>query len=378
MQMLKRLPIVLIAASILWIATSTQAEDQPRTPPEQGRGAMLERLEKNLNEVGLNETQQEKVDRILSNAAEKLTQLRENSAGDLKTLRDQAGEVFRTTHAELNQVLTASQQEKLQSLMPRAGQDQQRSEDKKTEPKADDKPAKVKKSDKKKQDSEKVADKESAGDMEMSSKPPADMMADEKKPDPKPQTPETAKPKPAHPTDLVPSLAAVPESLAPGANAPNFNLKNLNGKSVSLQSQRGKPTVLIFGSFTSPTFRDKIASFDALNKDYRNKVNVILIYTREAYPNNEWDVQRNIDDQIRIAQHTTIEERTNMAKVTRDGLKIGLDILVDEMDDAATDAYAGTPNGCIVIDSAGKVVLRQRWADAHGVRAALDETLRAR
>jgi peroxiredoxin len=283
---------------------------------EAGRGAMMDRLERTLHELDLSATQKDKIDGILAVAGEKIDALREKSRNDLTTLAKDAAEVYRDTRSQAESVLTRKQLREFRQKMP----------DRATVPE---------------------------------NTPPA---APDKKPDVKPAT------KPA-PT---------PEKIAVGAAAPNFVLKNLDNKSVSLLNLRGKPTVLVFGSFTSPTFRDKTAAFDAVRKDYRNKANVLVIYTAEAYPNNEWDVQRNIDEQIRVAQHTSLDERVKMAKLTRDGLKIDTEIVVDDIDDGVAKAYDAMPNGCVILDAAGKIIAKQQWANEHATRVTLDEALRAK
>jgi peroxiredoxin len=281
-----------------------------------GRGAMIDRLERTLHELDLSDRQKDKIDGILALAGERIDALREKSKNDLTTLAKDAAEIYRDTRSQAESVLTQQQLREFRAKMP------------------DRTPA-------------------------PESTAPATSV---KKPDVKPAT----------------NPAPAPERIAVGAAAPNFVLKNLDNKPMSLLSLRGKPTVLVFGSFTSPTFRDKTAAFDAIRKDYRNKANVIVIYTAEAYPNNEWDVQRNIDEQIRVAQHTSLDERVKMAKLTRDGLKIDTDILVDDIDDGVAKAYDAMPNGCVILDAAGKIIAKQNWANEHATRVTLDEALRVK
>ncbi len=350
------IPLLLACAMVLSALGVVRAEEPKTPPPERGRGAMVERIKNNLAQLDLTPDQQSKADEILADAAQQLMKLREESKGDLEALRDKAGGVFQGVRQKLQDVLTPAQQKKFQELMPRPRPEGPPPEKKpeapmpesKVEPKPDSKP-----------------DPKPAG-MTM-----GDMMGD------KSPTQKAPAPQPVAASSAAVANAADTQ-FAPGTPAADFRLKNLDGKTVSLSTLRSKPTVLVFGSFTSPTFRDKADAFDDLKKDFKNKANVLIVYTREAYPNLEWDVQRNIDEQIRVAPHTSIDERQKMARMTRDGLKVDTDILIDDMDDAVTAAYDAMPNGCVVIDGAGKILLRQKWADVHGVRAALDGAIRAR
>jgi len=183
----------------------------------------------------------------------------------------------------------------------------------------------------------------------------------------------------AAPSDKSNAASSVPDAdakddtkLTTGAPAPAFRLQRVGVEKIaSLQAYAGRPLVIIFGSFTSPTFRDKAAAFEALFRKHKSRVGFLVIYTREAYPVNEWEPQRNIDEQIKIAAHTTLNERTAMAKLTRDGLKITLDMAVDDIDDAVATAYRATPNGLVLIDSGGKIAYVQRWADPFALDAAI-------
>ncbi len=335
--MVNRVPILLVMAAAALVSVSRAQEQRP--PAERGRGQMIERIRNALDELDLTAEQKIKTDEILADAADQLAKLREDAAGNLDALREKAGGVIQNVRQKLFEVLTPAQQRQLTQRLPRLRE--QPAEGQKPDPK----PAEA-----------------TMGEM-MGDKPAAISTPSSS------ATPKSAEASPAGAPD---------DKFAPGTPAPDFRLKNLDGKIVSLANLRGRPTVLIFGSFTSPTFRDKVGAFNGLRKEFRNKANVLIVYTREAYPNLEWDVQRNIDEQIRIAHHTSIEERQKMAKMTRDGLKIDADVLVDDMDDAVAAVYDAMPNGCVVLDAAGKILIKQKWAEVHGVRDALNGALRAR
>src|SRR3712207_7457549 len=59
---------------------------------------------------------------------------------------------------------------------------------------------------------------------------------------------------------------------------------------------RSKTSVLIFGSLTSPSFRDRMPRIQALADSYGNGVMWIVIYTREMHPG---------DDVPRSEEHTS-------------------------------------------------------------------------
>lgn len=302
-------------------------------------GPMMQRIHDRLAKLDLSPEQQTKVDAILDDTGKKFQALRQQAQDNAGDTRQKSMSLMQSTRQQIAAVLTPEQQQQW---------------------------------------------RESQGP---APSPPA---ADSARPD----APKVDAPKAAAMNDsttgttgtTVAKAAAVSSSASPavesktkslyeGADAPPFRLRRLSGSDVTLDSFVGKPLVLIFGSFTSPTFRDKVSQIDELSKRYRGRAAFLIVYTKEAYPVNEWEVQRNLTEQIKVDQHQSLDERVKMAKLTQDGLKIQTDIAVDDIDDAVADAYDAMPNGAYVIAS-GKIIFRQKWADPLGLPAWIDIALK--
>lgn len=161
------------------------------------------------------------------------------------------------------------------------------------------------------------------------------------------------------------------ELLQPGQPAPRFELKDLDGRTVSLEQLLGKPVVIEFGSYTCPVFRSRVDAIRALQKEFGDRVNWVMIYTREAHPSDGWVQRRNQMEGIDIPQHTSFDDRHQCAALTQARLNPGLTILVDELDDRVTEAYGGFPNRGFVLDSTGRLVAKQAWIDPARVREEL-------
>lgn len=338
--------------AIAWAlcAGTALADDPPRvgrsnesnTPPAQRvrRAVMIDRLREALAQLDLSADQQKRIDAVLDDAAGQMAALRE-SGNNLETLREQAREVFLAARVKIRNELTADQEKKLNELLSAR-----------------------------------------RGDMPAESAPAGDGMMDQTmtvRPPPRPTT------RPSEPAPVVspaPAPAVAPRptpKLEIGHPAPRFLLHRLDSRPpATLASYSGKPLVLVFGSFTSPTFRDKVPLFEAMKKRYKGKANIVFVYTREAYPADEWDVQRNLDDQIVLRHASTLQERIKMAKDTRDGLKITVEMLVDDVDDGVVTTYEAFPNGAVVIDAQGRLVYKQKWADPHVLSTYVDDALRTR
>ena len=160
-----------------------------------------------------------------------------------------------------------------------------------------------------------------------------------------------------------------------GDPAPGFVLTDLDGKTVTLESLRGKPVMLEFGSYTCPVFRRMVNQVEQLRRDFGNAVHWVMIYTREAHPTDGWVARGNTGPGIEIPQHTSFDKRLECAALCKQKLELNLLVLVDTIDDKATNAYAGAPNRGFVIDAEGKIVSRQVWFDAERTRRALEKLL---
>ncbi len=158
-----------------------------------------------------------------------------------------------------------------------------------------------------------------------------------------------------------------------GDMAPAFELKDIAGKPVSLESLRGKPVVLEFGSYTCPAFRRKVEAVEALRRQLGDAVRWVMIYTREAHPTDGWVAPMNTRLGIEIPQHTSFDKRIKCAKLCAQKMDLKLTVLVDGIENKVTDAYSGAPNRGYVIDAEGKVVSRQVWIDVEETRKALGE-----
>jgi Spy/CpxP family protein refolding chaperone len=163
--------------------------------------------------------------------------------------------------------------------------------------------------------------------------------------------------------------------LDPGAAAPDFKLRTLDGTTVQLSALKGRVTVLFFGSYTCPTFRDRATAIDRLARQVSTTASVYVVYTREAHPTGGWEVQRNKDERIAIAQPTSYAARQSAARECRSSLHLNVPVLVDEMDDPTAAAYGGFPNGAVVINRDGTIAASQQWADPAALQRYIDDAV---
>ena len=95
-----------------------------------------------------------------------------------------------------------------------------------------------------------------------------------------------------------------------------------------------------------------------MHQRYKDRVQFLAIYVREAHPTDGWRVPFNDKVGISIQQPKTEKERTKVAEQCCSTLEITMPLLVDGLDDRVGHAYSGMPDRLFVIDRQGKVTYK--------------------
>jgi phage shock protein A len=162
-----------------------------------------------------------------------------------------------------------------------------------------------------------------------------------------------------------------------GKDAPDFKLRRLeNTQTVELSSLKGKVVLLVFGSYSSPSFRQRAAALETLRQNMSSKISIYTIYTRENYPIGEWNVDRNREEGVMVEQPADLDGRLALAKQAKTTLKLTVPILMDTMDDATAKAYGGLTNAAVLVGRDGKVIAHQKWFEPYTLRRMIDDALK--
>lgn len=92
--------------------------------------------------------------------------------------------------------------------------------------------------------------------------------------------------------------------------------------------------------------------------DYKDKVDFLTVYVREAHPTDEWQMKSNLKDDVCYAQPKTLEQRVAIAKDFTTRFKFPLPFGIDDMGNAADNAYSAWPERLYIIDETGHIVYR--------------------
>ena len=94
---------------------------------------------------------------------------------------------------------------------------------------------------------------------------------------------------------------------------------------------------------------------EALYRRVRDRANVVFVYIAEAHALDEWQLRSNVDDDVLVRQHVTLEERFAAAHAGVERLGLTMPVLVDGMDDAVSEAFAAWPERLYVAESGGRL-----------------------
>jgi tetratricopeptide (TPR) repeat protein len=171
------------------------------------------------------------------------------------------------------------------------------------------------------------------------------------------------RPQSAQAKELLTSLDA-PAKEAPlpdasplvGRPAPDVELLQPDGTAFRLSSLRGRPLVLVLGSYSCPQLRHGAPSVNRLHSRYGDRVRFLLAYLREAHPAGEaWESTINKREGIRLPEATSVPERADHAALCRRELKIPYETALDGLDGRAEAAFSAFPSRVFVIDAHGTV-----------------------
>jgi Spy/CpxP family protein refolding chaperone len=336
----------------------------PTTRP----GPLGQRLRENLEKLDLTDDQKKKVEAVLADAKKQGEELREGLMSGDEQAREQFGAIMMDVRRQIGEILTPEQRDKLTEMMPPPGEGQ-----------GGPPPP----------DGQRRARRPGGGggemmgeDMKRGPGPGGDAMRDGG-PDgegnrPRPRRDERRRPGAANtPAGAAAVLQSPGGSGAKvGTPAPAFELTRLDGKTVRPSSFAGRVGVIVFGSYSSPSFRQRAPEIEALAKQFGSRAQFLIVYTKEAHPAADWEVERNKDAGIAVEAHKDAAARAAQAEKTEHALNLTIPIAPDTMDDAVSTAFGTFPNGAVVLSRDGIIVARQQWVDPGGLERRIEQALK--
>ena len=87
----------------------------------------------------------------------------------------------------------------------------------------------------------------------------------------------------------------------------------------------------------------------------RGRAETVFVYIAEAHSTDGWQLPSNLDEDVLIAQHTSLDDRFTAAREGVARLGLTMPVLVDSMDDAVSEAFAAWPERIYVVDGESRL-----------------------
>jgi len=107
--------------------------------------------------------------------------------------------------------------------------------------------------------------------------------------------------------------------------------------------------------------------------EFAGKIPVYCVYIREAHPEDGWQVEMNVDDDVIFNEPATTEERAEVAQVCVLQLNLEMPMLLDDMTNTADELYVALPERLYALDAEHKVA----WKSVSGPAGFKPEEWRA-
>ena len=107
-----------------------------------------------------------------------------------------------------------------------------------------------------------------------------------------------------------------------------------------------------------------------LYNDYKEYVDFLTIYIREAHPIDEWQMKSNEKgkDDVCYTQPKSIEQRVAIANDFTKRYKFPVPFGIDEMTNGANDAYAAWPERLYIVGGTGGSRIKAGTAPSNTIR----------
>jgi hypothetical protein len=92
-----------------------------------------------------------------------------------------------------------------------------------------------------------------------------------------------------------------------------------------------------------------------MSAKYGAEVEFILVYIREAHSTDGWQVPRNEREGVLLESAKTMDQKEEHATACARKLDIRFTTLVDGMDNAVENDYAGFPDRLYLVDKSGVI-----------------------
>ena len=99
---------------------------------------------------------------------------------------------------------------------------------------------------------------------------------------------------------------------------------------------------------------DLHAIYDA----HKDRASFLTVYITEAHPEDEWQMDSNVEEKIVFEQPKLFAERQAAARILVERLKYRMPVAIDGMDNRADAAFAAWPERIYIVGADGRIVYK--------------------
>jgi iodothyronine deiodinase-like protein len=101
-----------------------------------------------------------------------------------------------------------------------------------------------------------------------------------------------------------------------------------------------------------------LGELEQLHDRHADEVAFLVVYIREAHPEDGWVLADNRREGVALPDPTTLGERAEAAGACSVRLRTRIPVLLDDVDDAVALAYGGWPDRLYLIGRDGRVAFQ--------------------
>ena len=99
-------------------------------------------------------------------------------------------------------------------------------------------------------------------------------------------------------------------------------------------------------------------AIEALYDRFRHEVAFVVVYIREAHPEDGWVVIDNREDNIRVFDPTTDAERRRTVESCAARLPVRIPVVIDGIEDGVAAAYGAWPDRLYLVGRDGRIAFQ--------------------
>lgn len=95
-----------------------------------------------------------------------------------------------------------------------------------------------------------------------------------------------------------------------------------------------------------------------MHEKFGDRADFLTVYIKEAHPEDEWQMDSNVEQDVCYKQPTTTAQRVAIAKDFSERFQYPIPLLVDSIENRANAAYAGWPERFYILDEQRRIVYK--------------------